>query len=188
MKILAGEARGRSLKTPKNPTLIRPILGRIKKSLFDILTPFLPNSNFLDLYAGTGSVGIEALSRGATHATFIELNDLCIDLIKDNLKTLKFEKRATVIRTSATGDLSTLRKPFDLIFLGPPYKDQDKVMLALTETTILNIEKQQLLTPKGIVIAQHHKTEKVEAPSAHWELRRREKYGDTFLSFFKWRT
>src|SRR3954470_2966259 len=88
LKILAGSAKGRSLQTPDNPRLVRPILGRIKKSLFDILTPRLPRSRFLDLYAGTGAVGLEALSRGATQATFVERDALCLKFLQANITHL----------------------------------------------------------------------------------------------------
>ena len=168
--------------------MVRPILARIKKSLFDILTTRMAGANFLDLFAGTGSVGLEALSRGASHATFIEQDLTCLKFIQENATTMGFGNRANVVRNSVLGNLSSLKKPFDIIFIGAPYKDQNKVMLSLTDPTLLNIEKYGLLKESGLVVAQHHKTEKVTEPSTHWELARRETYGDSVVSFFKWRT
>ncbi len=188
MKILAGHARGRIIKSPAKQNMVRPILARIKKSVFDIITPRLAGANFLDLFAGTGSVGLEALSRGASQATFIEQDRDCLGFIQENANSFGFRDKVSVVRGNVLGDLSSLNKPFDLIFIGAPYKDQKKEMLALTEPTLLNIEKQGLLKETGLVIAQHHKKEKVEEPSPHWELARRESYGDSVVSFFKWRT
>src|SRR5258708_3851404 len=146
LKILAGSEKGRPLKTVSSAQ-VRPILARIKKSLFDILRPRLGGSNFLDLYAGTGSVGIEALSQGAARATFVEQDAPCLRFLKDNLDLLKLTDRATAIRSSATGDLSGVPRPYDIIFMGPPYKDAEKKALALVTPTLENIYKYKLLAP-----------------------------------------
>ena len=99
LKVIAGTARGRQLKTlPKDDFSIRPMLGMMKKSVFDIITPVLPDSLFLDLYAGVGSVGIEALSRGAKRVVFAEISDKSIALVKYNLNMLGFEDRADIIK------------------------------------------------------------------------------------------
>lgn len=183
MKILSGTARGRTLRTLPNNPLVRPILARIKKSVFDIIRPRMKGSRFLDLYAGTGAVGIEALSEGAAAATFVEYDPQCIKIIHENVDLFKFTSQASIFRLSATGDLSVLPRPFDLIFMGPPYKDAVKAPLALVQPTLDNIEKFGLLTPTGLVIAQHHSKE-IVASSPKWEMKRREKYGDSLVSFF----
>jgi 16S rRNA (guanine(966)-N(2))-methyltransferase RsmD len=184
LKILAGTAKGRSLKTPENPRVVRPILGRIKKSLFDILTPRLPNSRFLDLYAGTGAVGLEALSRGVAHATFVERDPLCLKFLQANISHLGFDKQSSVVRANITENLSFLPGPFTLIFMGPPYKAEDKTPLALVHPTLDSIAKNNLLAPAGIVIAQHHKKEAV-ASTPQWNIVRQEHYGDSTVTFFK---
>ncbi len=184
MKILSGSARGRRIKTlPKDP-LVRPILARIKKSVFDILRFRMKGSRFLDLYAGTGAVGLEALSEGAASAVFVEQDPKCVKLIHENIDHFKFNEQAEVFRLNATQDLSPLPKPFDLIFMGPPYIDAAKNMIKLVQPTIDAIHKAGLLAPNGIIIAQHHKSEKVESTAA-FEIRREENYSETIVTFLK---
>src|SRR5947207_8749900 len=108
MRIIGGTAKRRSLKSPAPSLGVRPILGRIKKSLFDILRPRLANAQFLDLYAGSGAVGIEALSRGAAYVTFLDLNPNCLSVIRQNLSRLQLFERARVVRGDATKDLGRL--------------------------------------------------------------------------------
>src|SRR5882672_7574901 len=98
MRIIAGTAKRRSLKSPAESLGVRPILARIKKSLFDIIRPWVEGSDFLDLYAGSGSVGIEALSRGARSATFVDMNPNCLSIIRQNLSKLRLFDRARLVR------------------------------------------------------------------------------------------
>jgi 16S rRNA (guanine966-N2)-methyltransferase len=184
MRILGGTARGRVLRTgPKSPHL-RPILARVKKSIFDIIRPRLAGARFLDIVAGTGAVGLEALSQGASHACFLEKDRRSSALIRENLAHLKMEDRATVFGLDVMANLSSLPGPFQLIFLGPPYKDDVKAPLALTMPTLEQIRRYSLLAPRGLVIAQHQKKEPV-GDNEHWLLRRQEHYGDTWVSFFE---
>src|SRR5437868_1564559 len=111
MRIIAGTAKRRSVKSPAASLGVRPILGRIKKSLFDILRPRLQNAAFLDLYAGSGSVGIEALSRGAASATFVDRNPQCLSVIRQNLSRLQMFGRARVVKADATRDLHVIGGP-----------------------------------------------------------------------------
>ncbi len=182
MKILGGHARGRVLRTLPNNPLVRPILARIKKSLFDILRPRMQGARFLDIYAGTGAVGLEAVSQGAASVVFIEQEPQCVTVVHDNIAAFKMTDKATVFRLNATGDLSVLPKPYDLIFMGPPYKDAEKKPLALVQPTLDNIVRYELLAKGGLVIAQHHKKE-IVGSSEKWELKRQEDYGDSRLSF-----
>jgi 16S rRNA (guanine(966)-N(2))-methyltransferase RsmD len=184
MRIIAGSAKQRSLKSPPESTGVRPILARIKKSLFDILRPWLEGAEFLDLYAGSGAVGLEALSRGARFATFVDMNPSCLNVVRQNLIKLQLFERSRLVRADITKDLSYAGGPFDLIFMGPPYHDQAWKALALTLPTLKEILRVGLLKPDGIVIGQHHMKEPVtETPE--WDLYRQESYGDTRLSFFK---
>src|SRR6266567_1325542 len=98
MRIIGGSAKRRSLKSPSPSLGVRPILARIKKSLFDIIRPWLEGSQFLDLYAGSGSVGIEALSRGAEFATFVDMNPNCLSIIRQNLSNLQLFDKAKLVR------------------------------------------------------------------------------------------
>lgn len=185
LRIIAGDKKGRALRSLPKSHPVRPLLARIKKSLFDILTPFIPEARFLDLYAGTGAVGIEALSRGAAHATFVDLDRECIEVIEHNLGVMSLLPKATLFKADVLGDLSILPKPYNLIFIGTPYVDRKKKPLALLGATLAGINRADLLSAKGIIIAQHHKKEAFELPSSSLEIRRVERYGDTVLSFIK---
>lgn len=185
LRIIAGEARGRFLKTHKIEDLsIRPMLGRMKKSLFDILMPRLPGCRFLDLYAGTGAVGLEAISRGAAHADFVEMSPRSLKLIEENIAMFGWKDRTGVHRADVTKGLGWLNGPYDIIFMGPPYKDEKKRMLALTAPTLRAVAAGNLLAPNGIVVAQFHDSELVAAPPAFTQYRE-EIYGDTVVSFYK---
>jgi 16S rRNA (guanine966-N2)-methyltransferase len=184
LKVIGGTARGRTVKTPKNDTYLRPLLGRIKKSLFDILAVKIGNSNFLDLFAGSGSVGIEALSRGAGRVIFIEKERKYSRLIEENLKTLGLTVGASVENHDVTNGLNWLDKKFDIIFTGVPYKDADKKPLSLTSPVLRMIADALILKEDGWIVTQHHDKEKVTAPET-LEHFRSEKYGDTILDFFR---
>ena len=183
LRIIAGEARGRALKTFKGDWPVRPILGRIKKSLFDILQTRISGAVFLDLYSGTGAVGIEALSRGAGKVVFVDGDASCVSLVKENLRMLGWEGRAEVLNADITKPLHLPAGMFDIVFLGPPYKDEQKRPLSLSSVTLTNVVEARLLKDKGIIISQHHVKEQVEAPAAI-VFKRREKYGDTYLDFY----
>ncbi len=199
IKVISGEFKGRILKVPKN---IRPILAQIKKSVFDILTPYIKDSLFLDLYAGSGAVGIEALSRGAKFCVFVEKQKECLRCISENVITLDCQNRCYIIRADILKDLYWVEKTksvlkerfgkegFDIIFIGAPYvekkcyKETTKVKLAKMSTpTIEIISNSKLLSLKGILVVQHSKLETVETTS--FECFRKEYYGDTTVSFFR---
>jgi 16S rRNA (guanine(966)-N(2))-methyltransferase RsmD len=186
LKIIAGKGRGRTLATlPKNYP-VRPMLGRIKKSLFDILTPrLLSTARFLDLYAGTGSVGLEALSRGVSHVTFVEKDHRCLDLVRKNAGILGLEPNASFFQLDVLRDLSMLPAPYDIVFMGPPYVDEQKAPLALVEPTLANVARFQLAKPSGLIVAQHHKKEKVADVPEGWPIVRQETYGDSVVTFFR---
>jgi len=183
MRIIAGSLKGKKIKSlPGLAT--RPLLGRIKKSLFDILGDKVVDASFLDLYAGTGSVGIEALSRGARYVLFVEKEGRLTRLIRENLRMCKLEKRAEVFETDVLdykkeGEKSFLPGQFDLIFAGPPYKSN------LIKDTLDIIVKLSLLKKDGWVICQHHFKEKVPEKEGFLSLFRKEQYGKTAMSFYQ---
>jgi 16S rRNA (guanine966-N2)-methyltransferase len=184
-KILSGSARGRSLKTLPDHFGVRPILSRIKKSVFDILRPRLIGRRFLDLYAGTGSVGLEALSQGASYCVFVEKDPRCLKILHQNIEILKFEEAAEAVRLDVLGNLSCLGEPFPIIFMGPPYVDEGKKPLALTQPTLENIRRHRILAPHGVIVAQHHKKEPLADLPSGFSLKRREPYGDSLVDFFE---
>jgi len=168
---------------------VKPISDRIKQSLFDIIRPRIPASRFLDLFAGTGAVGLEALSRGAGFVVFAERDQACLKAINRNLEKFGFAERALTLRADITAGLSWLRhrageEGFDLIFMGPPYRDGKNNMLSLTGPVLRDIAQSGLLAEDGRIIAQHHITEKFEVP-AGYSLFRSEKYGDSLVDFLR---
>lgn len=184
LRILSGDAKGRVLKTLKSDDhSIRPMLGRMKKSLFDIIRPKLYGCEFLDLFAGTGAVGFEALSNGARRVVFVEQSPVSLKLIKDNMDMLGWSAKGVIQRADITKGLGWLKVQFDIIFMGPPYKDSKKAPLALTIPALRAVADAGLLLDGGWIICQHHKKEPVDAPAA-FEMFRQEKYGDTLVSFF----
>ncbi|HVE14101.1 MAG TPA: 16S rRNA (guanine(966)-N(2))-methyltransferase RsmD [Elusimicrobiota bacterium] len=190
MRIIAGSARGRKiLSVPMKMRSVRPISGRIRQSLFDILKPKITASRFLDLFAGTGAVGLEALSRGAESVVFVERDPKCVAVIEKNLVRVGWDKKAKALRGDATSPLSWLSyrsgvSEFDLIFMGPPYVDAEKRPLALSTGVLAHIAQAKILEKRGWVIVQHHQKEVPVAPPG-LEQFRQSKYGDTRVSFFR---
>ncbi|MFN0118255.1 MAG: 16S rRNA (guanine(966)-N(2))-methyltransferase RsmD [Elusimicrobiota bacterium] len=184
-KILSGSARGRSLLPLPKGLYLRPILSRIKKSLFDILHFRLPNCTFLDLYAGTGSVGMEALSNGAKKVVFIEKNRQTLSHLQSNLDKLGFRDKSETFSLDVTQKFPFEGPTYDIIFMGPPYVDENKKPLSLSEPTLSNIINHKLLNPKGVIIIQHHQKEKIPDQVQNLIKFRTEKYGDTLVDFFR---
>lgn len=148
MRVIAGKARSLKLKTPEGLDT-RPTTDRIKETLFNMLQPYLPDGIFIDLFSGSGGIGIEALSRGAKHAYFIENNKSAIACILDNLKFTRLTEDATVLKQDALSALSGIHeKEADVIFMDPPYGQEfEKQVLALlngmpyvTENTLIVVE------------------------------------------------
>ena|SRR5579883_1576751 len=188
MRIIAGKLRGRTYKARKD-TSVRPISGRIKQSLFDIIAGLVPGCRFLDIYAGTGAVGIEALSRGAEFVFFVDKNRRNVEDLTAILQKMGLAARAKAQPGDALEDMSWIPfrsgvSQFDLIFLGPPYKDQEKRPLHLSTPTLARVAEAKILAPKGWVILQHQVKEDVSTPEG-LEQFRRQKYGDTYLDFFR---
>jgi len=182
IRIIAGKLKKREIKGIPKDKELRPILSRIKKSLFDIIRPKIIGAKFLDLYAGTGSVGIEAVSRGADLVIFVEVDEKLVKILKKNLERFKIENQTEVYQRDILLGLEWLKdfkgeKFFDIIFMGPPYKEK------IVSRTLELISDAGILKEKGIIIAQHHIKEKVETDK--FNLFRTEKYGDSILSFFE---
>lgn len=162
-------------------------MRRVKQSLFDILDKKVINSEFLDMFAGIGSVGIEAISRGAKKVVFIEKDAACTRVIKSNLRICRFEDTAEVIQADVftyfnrrTG--RNYIDKYDIIFIGPPFR------LNLVEKSMEMIDSCGLLNNRGWIIYQHHVEEKVpeRAGQKGVNLFRSERYGKTMLSFYRY--
>ncbi len=121
MRVIAGRARSMPLKTPYGYDT-RPTTDRIKETLFNMLNPYIPEADFLDLFAGSGQIGIEALSRGARSATFVEREQRAMRCIEDNVEFTKFKEQSRIVRNDVLSFVSGLSEvPYDLIFMDPPY-------------------------------------------------------------------
>lgn len=192
MRIIAGTAKGKIILSVPKKAPVRPISSRIRQSLFDIIRPKVPASIFLDLFAGTGAVGLEALSRGAGKVVFVEKERMCLRVIEKNLDRLGFRDRACVLKGDVLSGVEWLEhysrledgQGYDLIFMGPPYTGADKRRLDFTSRVLELVSASGILAESGWVAAQHHVKEQVKNPNG-LEFFRRSKYGDTFISFFK---
>ncbi|NSL50757.1 16S rRNA (guanine(966)-N(2))-methyltransferase RsmD [Calidifontibacillus erzurumensis] len=183
MRVIAGKCKGRPLKAVPGMTT-RPTTDKIKESLFNMIGPFFEGGNGLDLFGGSGGLGIEALSRGLDKVIFVDYDRKAVGVIKDNIKTCGFEEKSEVYCNDANRALKALIKrglQFTHIFLDPPYKHKDLPKL------IEVIDIGGLLTEDGVIIAEHEGD--LELPSNIGRLRlvRRERYGSTTaISLFKY--
>lgn len=182
MRVIAGKYRSRRLKGPGSLPL-RPTSDRLRETLFNVLGPAIQDAFFVDLFAGTGAVGIEAISRGARDAFFVESNAKAARLIRDNLKSLDILRGAEVIETDAARGLEKLasrRLIADFIFLDPPYEKADEYSEVLEF-----LDASHLVAPRGIVIVEHFI--KMELPERldRLECTRQIEQGDALLSFFR---
>ena len=185
VRIIGGARKGKKLLSVAGLST-RPLMRRVKQSLFDILSKRIIGASFLDLYAGIGSVGIEAISRGAARVVFVEADPGCIKVINSNLSICSFKEKAEVVKSdilewARKGAGLIAREKFDIVFAGPPFK------LNLICTTLETINRLKLVKINGWIICQHHVGEKVpevyqEAP---FSMFRQEKYGKTMLSFYR---
>ena len=189
MRIIAGTARGRKIFSVSKNLPVKPISDRIKQSVFDIIRPRITGAYMLDLFAGTGNVSLEALSRGAAKTVMVDREPACIKNMHRNLAHLGFEDRAKVLRGDILKPLDWLlaysnNEGYDIIFMGPPYRDINNKMLSFSEPALKNVADAGLLAENGMIILQTHKTEEFAVP-ATLEIYRVEKYGDTLVHFLR---
>lgn len=178
MRVVSGSARGRKLKSvPGDGT--RPILDRVKTALFDILRPRLAGWKVLDLFAGSGAVGIEALSQGAAHCIFVDLSREAVRTIHENLEHTGLSAHAEVRTTDAFRYLRHTHKSFDLIYVAPPQ------FHTLWEQALHTIaERPDLVSAQGMVIAQIDPREYEALQLAAFAEIEQRKYGNTLLVFY----
>ncbi|WP_296645186.1 16S rRNA (guanine(966)-N(2))-methyltransferase RsmD [Romboutsia sp. 13368] len=181
MRVISGKVRGLKLDTPKNED-VRPTTDRVKESLFNIINPYIIDSNVLDLFAGTGSLGIECLSRGALSATFVDVSKDSINIVKSNVKKSRFENESTILNIdfkSAIDRLKMQNEKFDIIFMDPPYY-KNMFIDALS-----NIDNSNLLSEDGIIVVEHDTKDKFIDKIGRLEKTKEKKYGNTTLTFYK---
>jgi 16S rRNA (guanine966-N2)-methyltransferase len=177
MRIIGGASRGRRLDGPSQGT--RPTAGRVKAALFNILSNRIFGARFLDLFAGTGAIGIEALSRGAGLVTFVESDADCVRVIKSNLRRSGYEHLAEVRCMTATRFLKQrVPDPYDIAFIDPPYHGNEAadVLPLLARNT--------LIAANGVVIIEHFHKAPPPVQVDGLLLTKSYRYGDTFLSIY----
>lgn len=177
LRVIGGAARGRRLKT--RPTMnLRPVTDFIKEALFNILALQVGDAFFLDLFAGSGAVGIEALSRGARQALFVEKDPLTAAVIRDNLATTGFTSRGEVYAGDVSRVLPSLRQAgrrFDLAFVDPPFRT------GLVAPTLARLKDLDLMAPGGLIVTRSYKGEDVQSEV---EPAMNRAYGDSVLRFY----
>ena len=147
MRVIAGSARGVVLKTPDGMQT-RPTIDRVKEALFSIIHFDIPGAKVLDLFGGTGQLGIEAISRGAASATFVDQSDAACRLIRENLRRTRFEEVGKVVRGDYLEYLSRCREQYDIIFLDPPYAE------VFLENALKRITEIDILRSGGIIVTE----------------------------------
>jgi 16S rRNA (guanine966-N2)-methyltransferase len=184
MRIIAGIYRGRHLKSP--PSLeVRPTSDRLRETLFNILAPVISDVRFLDLCAGSGAVGIEAISRGTAHATFVDRSRKICGLIESNLDLCKIPENQTEVFNSEASDFlhqAVTRKmsQWDIVYFDPPYQDD-----YLRVLTFLGSHTSELLTADARLIVEHHHKNQLPEDLGQLHRTRVVKQGDASLSFYE---
>src|SRR5689334_8579865 len=177
MRVIAGKFKGRNLKSPPSMQ-VRPTSDRLRETLFNVISARVPDSRFLDLCAGSGAVGIEALSRGAAHATFVDRSRRSCQLIEANLELCQVpENQRDIYCSEASEFLKQAGEKWDLVFLDPPYNtDYTRILQLLGTSPVLNDD--------GLLVVEHH--HKTDLPETTGNLRRTRilKQGDSSLSFY----
>jgi len=180
VRVIGGEFRGRKLVAPKGK-VVRPTPDRVREAIFATLGPTWTYERALDLFAGTGALGIEALSRGAQEAVFVERAKEALETIRANLQSLGLVSRATVLPVPIKKGLRILadrKEVFDLFLMDPPYGK------GLVQDTVHEVTRWEILSHDGTIVAEHAPSEAIVHPPA-LECRLRRNYGDTAISLYR---
>ncbi|WP_298031328.1 16S rRNA (guanine(966)-N(2))-methyltransferase RsmD [uncultured Dysosmobacter sp.] len=178
MRVITGSARGRRLKELEGMET-RPTTDRVKEGLFSALQFDIEGRRVLDLFAGTGQLGIECLSRGAASAVFVDRRADAVKLIRENLRITDLQDKAQVVAGDSVEYLKSVRQPFDIILLDPPYQ------AGLLEPVIAHIITFDILSPHGIIVAEHPAGMSLPGVSAPYRLHKNYRYGKIGLTIFR---
>ena len=178
MRVITGKARGVQLKTPDG-MLTRPTADRVKEALFSIINFDLPGAKVLDLFGGTGQLGIEALSRGAASAVFVDAREESCKLIRENLKRTKLERDAKVVRSDYLDYLNRCREQYNIIFLDPPYAE------VFLENSIKRITEIDILQSDGIIVAERPQGKELPWEFEGYTRSNDYKYGKVLLTIYR---
>ena len=178
MRVITGKARGVVLKTPAGMAT-RPTADRVKEALFNIIQFDVPTARVLDLFGGTGQLGIEALSRDAKYAVFVDEREDACRLIRENLKRTKLEQFARVIRSDYMAYLRSCKEKFDIILLDPPYAE------VFLENSLKMITEIDILQSGGIIIAERPVGKELPWDFPGFDRSKDYKYGNTLITIYK---
>ena len=178
MRVITGKARGVALKTPDGMQT-RPTADRVKEALFSIIQFEIPSAKVLDLFGGTGQLGIEALSRDAKSAVFVDERQDACNLIRENLRRTKLESQARVIRSDYLAFLKTCKEKFNIILLDPPYAE------VFLENSLKMITEIDILETGGIIVAERPLGKELPWNFSGYERSREYKYGRTLITIYR---
>lgn len=176
MRVITGEARGRRLVTLEGDD-VRPTTDKVKEGIFNIIQFDIPEANVLDLFAGSGQLGIEAISRGAKHCCFVDASKRSLDVVKENLKACGFEKRASTFLGDSISYITLSHDTFDIVFLDPPYRKQliDKALPILASK----------VSDGGIIVCETSIEEELPETAGEFALAREYKYGKIKITTYR---
>ena len=178
MRVITGKARGIQLKTPEG-ILTRPTSDRVKEALFSIINFDLPGARVLDLFGGTGQLGIEALSRGAESAVFVDSREEACKLIRENLRRTHLEQQGRIVRSDYLDFLVRCREHFDIILLDPPYAE------IFLENALKQITEIDILGSDGIIVTERPLGKELIGEFEGYTRSRDYKYGNTLLTLYR---
>ena len=178
MRVITGRARGVTLKTPEGMQT-RPTTDRVKEAMFSIIQFEIPGADVLDLFGGTGQLGIEALSRGAKSATFVDAGEPACRLIRENLKRTRLEQSGKVVRSDYLAYLNRCREKYHIIFLDPPYAE------VFLENALKCITEIDILHSGGIIVAERPLGKELPWEFEGFSRSRDYKYGNTLLTLYR---
>ena len=178
MRVITGSARGRRLKELEGMET-RPTTDRVKEGLFSALQFEIEGRKVLDLFAGTGQLGIECLSRGAAWAVFVDRRPDAVKLVRENLRITQLQDRARVVQGDSLEFLRSLRERFDIVLLDPPYA------AGLLEPAVEHLTAFDILAPHGIIVAEHPADRQLPAPEPPYRVDRTYRYGRIGLTMIR---
>ncbi len=178
MRVIAGRFRGLKLNEPKDDKLIRPTTDRIKEDIFNIISLYVPESKFLDLYSGTGAISIEAVSRGAQYAHMVERSNEAIRIIRSNIEKTKSEKDFLIIKSDVDKFLATTRNKYDIIFLDPPYMLNNGIGI------VNSILDHGVLEDDGIIVVECAREYEMPEEIGKMKLFRKKSYSHTNVYYY----
>ena len=181
MRIIAGKFRGRRLSAPRGRN-IRPTSDRLREAIFNIIGRGIAGHNFIDLFAGTGAMGIEALSRGAEHVVFIDKHPRALAYVRQNIEPLDVGHRWQTIRWDAARDLRclrTLKLRFGYAFIDPPYN------CGLADSAIRNLVAADVMPAGSLIVVEHDRLERITPPQDSMVLQDQRRYGKNLVTFFR---